>query len=104
MASLKTGLRNIAMRSNLEPLGSICTWPRTRTRFEKLAAENGNTVADLSIRGAKRLLAPQPTEEQKGAAEVDRDAKKAEREANKKAKAEAAKAATKAIVRPCHYP
>lgn len=61
--------------------------------IEKLAAENGNTVADLSIRGAKRLLAPQPTEEQKAAAQVDRDAKKAEREANKKAKAEAAKAA-----------
>jgi hypothetical protein len=64
--------------------------------IEKLAAENGNTVADLSIRGAKRLLAPQPTEEQKAAAQVEKDRVKAEREAAKKAKAEAAKAAAKA--------
>jgi hypothetical protein len=62
-------------------------------KIEKLAAENGNTVADLSIRGAMRLLAPQPTQEEKAAAQADRDAKKAEREAAKKAKAEAAKAA-----------
>ena len=40
-----------------------------------------------------RLLAPQPTQEEKAAAQADRDAKKAEREAAKKAKAEAAKAA-----------
>jgi hypothetical protein len=65
-------------------------------KLEKLAAENGNTVADLSGRGAMRLLAPQPTEEEKAEAQAERDAKKAEREAAKRAKADAAKAAARA--------
>ena len=65
-------------------------------KLEKLAAENGNTVADLSGRGAMRLLAPQPTEEEKAEAQAERDAKKAEAEAKRKAKTTAAKAAAKA--------
>jgi hypothetical protein len=58
-------------------------------KLEKLAAQNGNTVADLSIRGAVRLLAPEKTDEQKAGAE-------AERQRRATAKADAAKLAAAA--------
>ena len=56
--------------------------------IEKAAEENGNTVADLSIRGARKLLAKPLTEEQKATRAASLAAKKAEAkkaEANKSA-------------------
>jgi hypothetical protein len=58
-------------------------------QLEKLAAENGSSVADLSIRGALRLLTKAKTEEQKAKAKSDREAKA-------KAKADEAKLAAMA--------
>jgi hypothetical protein len=46
-------------------------------KLEQLVADNGNSVADLSIRGAVRLLKPQPTEEEKAKAEAEAAEKKA---------------------------
>jgi hypothetical protein len=48
--------------------------------LERLAAQNGNTVADLSIRGALRLLAPVKSDEQKAKAQAERERKAAENE------------------------
>jgi Protein of unknown function (DUF3102) len=47
------------------------------------AEQNGNTVADLSVREAQKLLAKPLTEEQKAARAASRDAKKAEKAAEK---------------------
>ena len=50
-------------------------------KVEKAAEENGNAVADLSVRGAAKLLATPQTEEQKAVRAAKRTAKKAEAEA-----------------------
>jgi hypothetical protein len=50
-------------------------------KLEKLAAENGNTVADLSIRGAVMLLQKKKTEEEKAKAKAERERKAKEKDA-----------------------
>jgi Protein of unknown function (DUF3102) len=41
--------------------------PKNATKLEEAAKQNGNAVADLSVRGAAKLLRKEPTEEQKAA-------------------------------------
>jgi hypothetical protein len=53
-------------------------------KLETLAAENGSTAADLSMRGALRLLATQKTEEEKAKAKAEREAKAKAKEAEAK--------------------
>jgi Protein of unknown function (DUF3102) len=52
--------------------------PKNAPKLEEAAKQNGNGVADLSVRGAAKVLQKEPTAEQK-----------ATREANKKAKEQA---------------
>jgi hypothetical protein len=62
---------------------------KNEEKIEKLAAQNGNTVANLSIRGALALLAPKLTEEQKATRQAERDRAAAEKEAAAKVAAAA---------------
>jgi hypothetical protein len=62
--------------------------PKNAPKLEEAAKQNGNAVADLSVRGAAKLIREEPTEEQTAA----REAKKKEKE-QAKAMEEAASAA-----------
>jgi hypothetical protein len=62
--------------------------PENAPKLEEAAKQNGNAVADLSVRGAAKAIREQPTEEQKAA----REAKQAEKE-RAKAVDDAARAA-----------
>jgi DUF3102 family protein len=62
--------------------------PKNAPKLEEAAKQNGNAVADLSVRGAANLLRKEPTAEQK----VAREAKKADKQ-RAKAVDDAARAA-----------
>jgi Protein of unknown function (DUF3102) len=49
--------------------------PKNAPKLEEAAKQNGNAVADLSVRGAAKLLRAEPTEEQKTAREATKKAK-----------------------------
>jgi Protein of unknown function (DUF3102) len=49
--------------------------PKNAPKLELGAKQNGNAVADLSVRGAAKLIRPEPTEEQKAAREANKTAK-----------------------------
>ena len=66
--------------------------PKNAQKLEEAAKQNGNAVADLSVRGAAKLLRAKPTEEQKAA-------RAAQKTANERAKA-AEDAATLAALIP----
>ena len=55
--------------------------PKNAPKLEKAAEQNGNAVADLSVRGAAKVIAKQPTKEQ----EATREAKKADKQLAKAA-------------------
>jgi hypothetical protein len=49
--------------------------PKNASKLEEAAKQNGNAVADLSVRGAASLLRKEPTEDQKAARETNKKAK-----------------------------
>jgi Protein of unknown function (DUF3102) len=62
--------------------------PENASKLEEAAKQNGNAVADLSVRGAAKLIRAEPTEEQEAA----RETRKADKE-RAKAVDDAARAA-----------
>lgn len=88
----KGGWLSTARRSPTVPLACTCGLPNRRTlkKLEAAANENGNGVADLSVRSAAKLLAKPLTEQQKQDRKAAQQAAKA---ANAKAAKETAQAA-----------
>ena len=54
--------------------------PKNAPKLEEAAKQNGNAVADLSVRGAANLLRKEPTKEQKAARETNKKQKSRQRQ------------------------
>jgi hypothetical protein len=63
--------------------------PKNAPKLEEAAKQNGNAVADLSVRGAAKLIRAEPTEEQEEAREANKAAKERAKAADDAARAAA---------------